>query len=265
MLVTKSSGKQVAFDHNRIIRTCKRAGLSKKEAEEVAQIVEGKIYDGIATKKLLKIVLSELEKYGEHVSMKYDLKGALMRLGPSGFAFEKFIARVLEQLDWKVKTNSIITGGCITHEIDVIAEKADRVMIECKYHNSPGIYTGVKDILYTYARFLDLQDGYKSGKCEKFDGVWLASNTKFSTDTMKYGSCRGIELLGWNYPKGGSLAELIEKTKTYPITMLRGLTPTTKNTLIEYNIVTVKDLLEKQPKIKNISLLLQQAEQLTKQ
>ena len=56
-------------------------------------------------------------------------------------------------------------GKCASHEIDVIADKGDslRYMIECKYHNSQGIYTGLKEALYTHARFLDLNNGYKLG------------------------------------------------------------------------------------------------------
>lgn len=32
-----------------------------------------------------------------------------------------------------------------------------RYMIECKFHNVP-IYTGLKEVMYTYARFLDVKD-----------------------------------------------------------------------------------------------------------
>jgi len=52
----------------------------------------------------------------------------------------------------------VIKGKCVNQEIDVVAENpSGRYMIECKFHNVP-IYTGLKEVMYTYARFLDVKD-----------------------------------------------------------------------------------------------------------
>jgi hypothetical protein len=265
MDIIKSHGSKVRFDPNRIIKTCMRSGLSIGDAEEVAKIVESKIYEGITTRKILKITISEIRKKDKNSATKYDLKGAIMRLGPDGFVFEKFVSKVLQSEGYKTKTNIIVTGACVQHEIDIIAEKIKKSMIECKYHNSSGIYTGIKDILYTYARFLDLKEGYSSGKCENFSEAWVASNTKFSLDAIQYASCKGMTLLGWNYPQENSLAKMIERNKIYPITILKSVSPEIKKELLKYNIVTIKDILTKKPKIKNISQVLSEVEQLTNQ
>jgi hypothetical protein len=265
MFVIKSSGKKIKFDRKRIIKTCIRSGLSSKEADSVVASVETQIYDGIHTRELLKMIISEIRKHDKHAASRYDLKGAIMRLGPSGFAFEKFIARLLEEEGYKTKTNQIIQGSCIKHEIDVVAEKQNKLVIECKYHNSPGIYTGVKDILYTYARFLDLKDGYKDGKCENFSNVWLASNTKFSTDVLTYATRKNIKLLGWGYPPRESLQKLIEKHKLYPITMLRSVNKETMKELLSYNIIVINDIISKKPPINNISVVMKESLGLTGQ
>ena len=64
----------------------------------------------------------------------------------------------------------ILRGHCVSHEIDIVASKQEKqYMIECKYHNMPGIYTCLKEVLYTYARFLDLVEGSQNKTCQKFD------------------------------------------------------------------------------------------------
>jgi hypothetical protein len=263
MFVTKSSGKKTKFDRKRIIKTCMRSGLTMEDSENVVSSVENQIYDGIDTRKLLKIIISEIRKHDKHAASRYDLKGSIMRLGPAGFVFEKFISRILQAEGYKTKTNQIIQGSCVTHEIDVVAEKQEISMIECKYHNSPGIYTGVKDVLYTYARFLDLKEGYSEGKCENFSNVWLASNTKFSRDVLTYATKKNIILLGWSYPIKNSLQELIEKHKLYPITILRSVNQEAMKNLLDHNIVTVKDIIDKKPNIPNISKILKESIDLT--
>jgi len=46
-----------------------------------------------------------------------------MELGPSGFPFENYLSQILNEIGYKVQVGKIINGKCVTHEIDVIAEK----------------------------------------------------------------------------------------------------------------------------------------------
>ncbi len=255
--VTKADGKIVKFNVNRIKKTCRRAGASKELAEKVAQLVQRKIKNGMTTREVLNITLHLLRREMPHVAARYDLKGALLRLGPGGFTFEQLIATVLKEHGYNTKVHSIIKGGSgINHEIDVIASKPIKVpsgintpdmknyAIECKYHSSPGIYTGVKDVLYTYARFLDIRDGCKKGFCQKFDQSWLATNTKFSKDVIKYAQAKGIRLLSWDYPKGNSLRDLMSEKKLYPITALHKLDTNTQGKLANAGIVLINEIVK---------------------
>lgn len=177
LYVTKASGEREPFDAEKIRRTCKRAGASKQLAAKVAAAVEKKAYNGISTKRILELTLKELEKQKPHVAARYDLKSAIMRLGPAGFMFESLLAELLMEYRYRTQVHAIVEGGCIGHEIDVIATRADVIAaIEAKYHHAPGIYTGIKDALYVWARYLDLLDGAKAGKCPKFNQVWLVTN-----------------------------------------------------------------------------------------
>lgn len=257
MWITKASGELEKYDPKKIKRTCLRAGASPELANKIVLQVNKRVRKGMSTKDILNITLSLLRKHIPDVALRYDLKGALLRLGPAGFSFEYLFAGILKEYGYSAIVHKIAKGACIEHEVDIVATKPIKAhpglqqpplkhyMIECKYHNSPGIYTGVKDILYTYARFLDLQDGWKRKRCQKFDQAWLASNTKFSTDTIKYANCKKIRLLGWRYPTGNSLEVMIEKKRLYPITMLRKLDLASQKKMANAGLMLCKDLIKK--------------------
>ncbi len=212
--VRKRDGRLEEFSKAKIIRTCLRAGASKRVAEKVAEEVERRIYDGMTTDEVLELVIELLLKHEYPKAERYDLKRSLIRLGPSGFGFEKFVARLLKEYGFKTETNVIVQGKCVEQEIDVVAEKnGEKYMIECKFHNLP-IYTGLKEVMYTYARFLDVE-GYG------FTQPWIFTNTKFSDEAKRYASCMGIKLTGWSYPENEGIEVLLESKGLYPITVLR--------------------------------------------
>ncbi len=212
--VRKRDGRLEEFSKAKIIRTCMRAGASKKIAEKVAEEVERRIYDGITTDEVLELVIDLLFKHEYTKAGRYDLKRSLIRLGPSGFGFERFVARLLEEYGFKTKTNVLLQGHCVEQEIDVVAEKnGEKFMIECKFHNLP-IYTGLKEAMYTYARFLDV-------KGHGFTKPWIFTNTKFSDDAKRYASCMDIKLTGWSYPEKESIETFLESKGLYPVTVLR--------------------------------------------
>lgn len=237
MWVVKASGETEEFDINKIKRTCFKAGATQALANQIARKVQKRSHDGISTKEILRMTLKLLEKEKPFIAARYDLKGAIFRLGPAGFAFEHLVAEILKEYGYKTKVHSMIEGFCVEHEIDVIAEdRSKRYMIECKYHNLPGIYTGLKEAMYTYARFLDLTKA-----SNKFDQPWLVCNTRFSCDAVQYSECAGLKLIGWDYPKN-NLREMIEKKKLYPITMLRKLERESQEKLSLSGMVLIKDL-----------------------
>lgn len=244
MYVTKASGVKEEFQPDKILRTCIRAGATQRLADKVVKEIEKKAYDGISTREILQMTLALLEKQMPYVASRYDLKGSIMRLGPAGFEFEELVAEILNEYSYKTSTDMIVSGECVDHEIDVIAENQKRYMIECKYHNMPGIYTGIRDALYIWARFLDLQDGFKVGKCDHFDQPWLVCNTKFSADAIKYATCKSMRLIGWRWPKEQSLERMLEEKKLYPITVLRKLDKDSEQRLAAAKLMLCKNLVK---------------------
>jgi len=213
--VRKRDGRLEEFSREKLLRTCLKAGASREVAERVVDEVEKRIYDGISTDELLELVLDFLFKHGYAKAERYDLKRSLLRLGPSGYGFEKFVARLLSEYGYRAETNLVLDGRCAKQEIDVVAEKdGRRYMVECKFHNQP-IYTGLKEAMYTYARFLDVRE---SGN---FHQAWIFTNTKFSDEAKRYASCVGIKLTGWKYPEKEGIETLLESKNLYPVTLLR--------------------------------------------
>ncbi|MEE8400991.1 MAG: hypothetical protein V3R86_02410 [Candidatus Hydrothermarchaeaceae archaeon] len=78
-------------------RSLLRAGADRATAEEIILDVQSKAYDGITTRAVFKMVMRMLDERERNSASRYDLKGAIMRLGPSGFPFETFIAEILEE------------------------------------------------------------------------------------------------------------------------------------------------------------------------
>ncbi|MEM1587567.1 MAG: restriction endonuclease [Candidatus Bathyarchaeia archaeon] len=249
IFVKKNTGKLELYDPKKIENTCIKAGASKKEAEEIIKEIEKILYNEITTKEIYNEVLRFLDAKNAIAGIKYRLKEAIMKLGPEGFAFETFFSKLLNELGYKTTLRKIVKGLCVAHEIDIIAEKPiekQKVMVECKYHNSPGIYTGLKEILYTYARFLDLRDGWEKGLCEKFDEAWLITNTKFSEEAKEYAKCKGIKIIGWSYPPNQGIEKLIENNKgLYPITILRKVKEEDLKKFSSANLIVINDILTK--------------------
>ena len=98
----------------------------------------------------------------------------------------------------------VLNGACVTHEIDVLAEKEGNVYaIECKFHSNAKTTSNVKVPLYINSRFLDIQQQWNTNSNHKthLKQGWLVSNTRFSQDAINYGKCVGLTLLSWDYVK----------------------------------------------------------------
>ena len=247
ILITKASGENVVFSESKLRSSLLRAGASEEQITIIVAQISEKLYDGISTQEIYRMAFNLLKQGTKRVAAKYQLKRAIMELGPSGFPFEKYIAEILKTQGYRVKVGEIVRGQCVNHEIDVIAEKGEQhFMIECKYHNQPGTVCDVKIPLYIQARFKDVEAAWVKipGHGTKFHQGWVVTNTRFTIDALQYGNCAGLNLLGWDYPHGNSLRNQIDKLKLYPITCLTTLTQAEKQTLLDKRIVLCKELCE---------------------
>ena len=233
--VKKASGETESFSEDKVRSSLKRAGATPDTINKILSQLIGKLHNGITTKEIYRQVYALFNQYQAGKGYRYSLKPALMQLGPSGYPFEKFIARLLDHLGYQTQVNVILTGKCIEHEIDIDALKDnDHFMIECKFHNHAGSKTRLKETLYTQARFEDLSDN--------FNKAWLITNTKLTSNAIKYGKCKNMKFLAWRYPQKGSLEQLIEENNLHPLTCLSFLNRHDCQLLFQNDLVLCQDL-----------------------
>jgi hypothetical protein len=219
-------------------------GAKEELVDRVMELLQQVIVPGITTRKLQRKAFQILNREASQFAARYNLRRAVMSLGPSGFPFEKLVASIFASQGYETEVGKISQGACISHEIDVIATRQNkRMMVECKYHNSYGKKCDVKVALYVYARSLDLKRNSKDKK-SAFDKFWLATNTKFTLDAIQYGECAGLQLLGWDYPAKKGIRELISLYRLYPITCLTTLKVRDKKELLGKSVILCRDLLE---------------------
>ena len=247
MDIIKASGEKQKFSKKKLSQSLKRAGAQPSLAERVSKKITKEISSGTSTREILKQATSYLKKENPILAARYSLKKAIMELGPTGFPFERYVAEILKQHGYNTKLRKIAKGYCVDHEIDVIAEKEKKNhMIECKFHNSRGSHSDVKVALYVHARFLDVKSAWeqKPGRKYFFHQVWLVTNTRCTSEAIRYAKCVGLKIISWRYPRNESLEYLIEKKGLYPVTILLSLTRDAKEKLVERQLVLVRDLLK---------------------
>ncbi|KKU82220.1 MAG: ATP-cone domain protein [Parcubacteria group bacterium GW2011_GWA1_47_8] len=251
--VIKTSGEREPFSLAKLRHSLRRAGADEEIIESVVSHVLPELRDGLSTSEIYRHAFTILKKKRYVVAARYSLRRAVLNLGPSGFPFEKFIAEILKKKGYQTKTGVVLPGFCVTHEVDVLAEKDDRhIFVEAKFHNQLGIKSDVKVALYVYARFLDLQKGHdhREDKTPKIHEGWLVTNTKLTHDAIAYAQCAGLKLIGWDYPHEGNLQDLIMETKVHPLTCLTTLSASHKTSLLNQGIVMCTDLQKKNQELK---------------
>ena len=255
--IVKYSGDVVPFDVDKLINSLRRAQASKELIQEIVEQVENKIYEGITTKKIYQMAFKILKGKSRVSASKYKLKKALMELGPSGFPFEKLVGKLLAHEGFSTQVGVIVQGNCVQHEVDVIAQKDNtHYMIECKYHSDQGRFCNVKIPLYIHSRFLDVEKQWKrqKGHEAKLHKGGVYTNTRFTSDAVKYGKCVGLLLTSWDYPIGDGLKDRIDKLGLHPLTALTTLTKAEKTKLLDEGIVLCKELHEKPVLLEKIGI-----------
>lgn len=238
--VIKANGLKEQFDENKLMASIKRAHIPEPLQDEALNHIRSKLYEGISTGEIYQHIIEFLDQ-SEHpyIKSRYSLKEAIMMLGPTGYPFEDFVARILEAAGYTTQVRQVLSGKCVSHEVDVIAEKnGETAMIEVKFHNNPGIRSEVQVALYTHARFQDVKDRNNLQK------AWIVTNTKTTIDVNTYAACVGMRVISWSYPEGESLRDLIEKSGLHPVTMLTSLSQSNKMKLLENHIVLCKEIQE---------------------
>jgi len=242
ILITKANGEQEPFDELKLDRSLSRVGTSKDIRDKIIKHTLEELREGITTQEIYEHAFALLRQEERHpIAARYSVKRAVLDLGPSGFPFEQFVAAIMKSMGYTdVTTGVAAQGKCAPHEVDIMAQhEGKRVAAEVKFHNSLGIKTDLKVALYVKARFDDL-----SKKGGNVDEGWLITNTRFTRNAARYGSCNGMNLLGWDYPRKRGLEVLIDEAGVHPITALTSISNNVKRELLNDDIVLCRQIPE---------------------
>jgi len=255
--VKKNQGEYVLFEIEKIKNALNRSGASFEESTAIVEQLLPKLYDGITTKKIYQIAYALLRKRSQKAAGRYRLKKALLEFGPTGYPFEKFVGKLFEADGYKVETGVYVQGLCVQHEVDVVAQKGNKkFMVECKFHGDTRKKSDVKVALYIHSRFLDVSAKWKvdENNPEMVYKGMVVTNTRFSVDAMQFGKCAGMKVVSWDYPKGNSLKDWIDRAAYHPITSLASLKKKEKQFLLEKGIVLCRQLKEDFGVLKSLNL-----------
>jgi hypothetical protein len=242
--VIKGNGDKAVFDPEKLKKALQSSGAGKSEQERIVNLVTQKLFDGISTNEIYRIAFDLLKVQSHKLAGRYKLKNAIMELGPTGFPFEHFVGRIFETMGYEVETGVFVSGNCVQHEVDVVARKpGEMLMIECKFHSEQHTKSGVQVPLYVNSRFLDIKSSWEKqfGKDVFYKGG-VVTNTRFSEDAEKYGSCVGLLMVSWDFPDGNGLKSRIDRSGLHPLTSLISLTKAQKQQLLDKGIVLCSEL-----------------------
>lgn len=254
--ITKADGTKEFFKVEKLRRSLRRAGASPTEINEIIAEVDQTLYDGIKTQEIYRNAFALLREGRPTAAARYSLRRALFNLGPTGFPFEQFLGRLFEKEGYSTRTGIMIQGKCAEHEIDIAAYRADHSFVgEAKFHARPGIKSDLQVAMYSYARLLDLKE--ERICMDDVCGItefWLITNTKFTSTARQYGTCVGLKMLSWDFPKNNNLHDRIQRAGVYPITVLQSLSASQKETLISRQIILCEDILKNEHLLRHLHL-----------
>lgn len=257
MKIVKHSGNIVEYNPLKLKQSLLKSGASNLEVETILHAIEGEIYEGISTKQIYKMAFNLLKKASHSHAARYNLKEAIRLLGPAGFFFEKYIARLFAAEKYQTLTNFILYGKCVSHEIDVLIKKDNTIaMVECKFHLGKDANSDVKVPMYILSRFNDLKDKRHTiyTRNDTLSKCWIVTNNRFTTDAIAFAKCSKLNLLSWNYPEKNNLKTKNDTYYLYPVTCLTTLSLAEKDKLLVQDVILVKEIINNSECLDKIGL-----------
>ncbi|WP_281323328.1 restriction endonuclease [Flavobacterium aestivum] len=257
MKIVKHSGVIVDFNRSKLKESLLKSGATPAVVDDVLQLIEKEVYEGISTKHIYKMAFGLLKKASNSHAAQYNLREAIRLLGPTGFFFEKFIARLFASEHYETKVNLNLQGKCVSHEVDVLVKNNNVItMVECKFHVGRDAVTDVKVPMYILSRFNDLKERQHEifSRGESISKCWIITNNRFSTDAVDFAECSGINLLSWDHPTTNNLKNRIDNHRLYPITCLTTLSLSEKEKLLILDVILVQDIIDDRTYLEKIGL-----------
>jgi 2-phosphoglycerate kinase len=100
--VIKFNGEEEPFSKEKVYRSARRVGAPDQLAREISRVIEKEVYPGMKTSQIFSQVKRRLKQKTPRAALRFNLKKAIRRLGPTGFPFEKYIGEVFSNQGFKV-------------------------------------------------------------------------------------------------------------------------------------------------------------------
>ena len=266
--VTKFSGEKVEFNPSALKNSLIKSGAPLQQVEYVFNEMKKHIYDGITTRKLYQIAFKLLKQQRNVFAARYSLKKALRDLGPAGYYFEKWVAKVFEYYGFQTLTGQLLDGKAVRHEVDVVAQKDERLILaECKFRNTVDAKISVTTPMYFLSRIRDLEEKSFNffGTAMKLTEGWLVSNAYLTKDAIAFAECYNIGLISWDYPEDRSIKRRVDQGGLYPITCLTTISQAEKELLLQKGCILVKDIIRESSLIEFLSISHKKAKNILKE
>lgn len=257
MKIVKHSKAIVDFNRSKLKESLLKSGATPDIVDDVLQIIGREVYEGISTKHIYKMAFGLLKKASNSHAARYNLRESIRLLGPAGFYFEKFVARLFASEYFETRVGLILQGKCVSHEIDVLIKKDNLVsMVECKFHSGQDVATDVKVPMYILSRFNDLKEKEHEifSRKDTISKCFIVTNNRFTTDAVDFANCSGLNLLSWDYPITSNLKTKIDSYQLYPITCLTTLTLSEKEKLLALDVILVLEIINNRSLLEKIGL-----------
>jgi hypothetical protein len=257
MKIVKHSGDIVEFNAEKLKQSLLKSGASELVVDSILQEILRKIHEGISTKHIYKLAFGLLKKAANFHAARYNLREAIRLLGPAGFFFEKYIARLFSSEHYETRVNLTLQGECVSHEIDVLVKKTGSIaMVECKFHMGREAASDVKVPMYILSRFNDLKGNQHTifDKNDRITKCWIVTNNRFTSDAIDFAKCSGLDLLSWNFPEDNNLKTKNDNESLYPVTCLTTLSLAEKDKLLILDVILVKEIINHSDCLEKIGL-----------
>lgn len=252
IIVEKRDGTKEKFQSEKLRESLQEAGAPEEMIQDIVDKITDEVTKETTTNIIYERAFELLKEKRRSFAARYSLRQSLADLGPTGYPFEKFVARIFDAQGYNSSVGVTIQGNCARHEIDVVAESDKKlILVEAKFHNSQSIKSAVQTSLYVNARFNDIEEndyGDFNNEGKKVE-YWLVTNTKFSSQAIKYGECSGLQMIGWGYPEEDNLEDLITEASLQPVTALTTLSGSHTKELTKNGVVLCKTLRAERDKL----------------
>ena len=108
--IIKADGTRQVFSERKLIRSLRRSGASNEIARSIASQIGDEIHSGMYTRDIYRRAFRLLRRgKTRSIAIRYNLRNAMLELGPSGFAFEEFIGEILKFINKSTKSGCLIS------------------------------------------------------------------------------------------------------------------------------------------------------------